>query len=380
MQKRDYMRNPNIKNSTRRLVGMLQRVWVDALTPKQLLFFSKLVEKLERKGLQVLFTTRAYREVLGLREIKGIECIVVGKHGGRDLESKLIASIERMRELISLVKEWKPDITISHSSPEASRVSFGLRIPHLCANDSPHSIYVAKLTIPLSQYLFTPWIIPKRIWTRFGIDSSRIIHYKGLDPVAWLKEFSFSPRVLKELGISGKRDIIVIRETESFASYLLDAVKTLAPITDSILPPLLKQFQDNIDIVILPRYDEQVLYLKEKKLPDNVIIADKVIDATSLLYYSTLLIGGGGTMNIEAALLGKPVISVYPGKTTMIEQYLIKKKVIFRPRSVKEVIAFSQKILQEKKLREGIRSRGLKLFRSMENPVNAILKEIMQRF
>ena len=353
------------------------RVWIDALTPKQLLFFSKLREKLISEGYEVYFTSRAYREIIGLKEILDIDCIIIGRHGGRTLEEKLLASIERMRDLTLLVKKWKPKIAISHSSPEASRVSFGLRIPHLCVNDSPHSIYVTKLTIPLSELLFTPWIIPKHVWIPFGISEDQIIHYRGLDPVAWLRDKKFSPKILTELGLERHKDIIVVRETESFASYLLDSVKSIAPISDNIVSQLVKTLEKDVQYVILPRYKEQVDYLRRKKWPDNVIVVDKVIDATNLLYFSTLLIGGGGTMNTEAVLLGKPVISVYPGETTLVEKYLIKQKVVFRPRTVGETITILQKILSDKKLREKIRRKGLALLRKLENPIDVILERIL---
>jgi len=350
----------------------MSKVWIDALTPKQILFFSKLADKLREESFEVLITTRDFREITGLLEKKKIDAMIVGKYGGNKLEDKLRMSIERMRQLLNIIKDWRPSIAISFTSPEASRVAFGLGIPHYSVSDSPHSIYVSKLAIPLSELLFTPWVIPKKVWVKFGIDEDRIVHYKGLDPVAWLCNFRPSPEIINEVGLDLSKHRIVIRETETYASYLKFLNKTLTPVSDSILSRLIEILGDDAQFIIVPRYEEQVKYLKKRYGSESVIILDKVVDGANLLYYSTILIGGGGTMNAEAALLGKPVISMYPGKTTWIEDYLIRNKLVFRPSNTREVIDLVLDLINDKSKLEAISRRARNLISKLENPVNVI--------
>jgi len=149
-------------------------IHIDILTPKQVRLFKRLIQLLSKEH-EVLVTARRYRETVELLELEGIGFVSVGEYGGEGLERKLEASLERSLELAGLISDLQPDATVSHASPEAARVAFGLGIPHICINDSPHAEAVARLTVPLCSRLLTPKIIPKGQWTRYGIDSDSII-------------------------------------------------------------------------------------------------------------------------------------------------------------------------------------------------------------
>ena len=144
------------------------RVWIDILTPKQVYLFGELSHRLESQGHDIFRTTRRYREVNELLSLKGLSADEVGKHGGPTLEGKLMAGAQRVVELAKLIGRVKPDLAVSFASPEASRTAIGLAIPSITINDSPHSEVVAKLTIPLSNTLLTPKIIPDKAWLRLG--------------------------------------------------------------------------------------------------------------------------------------------------------------------------------------------------------------------
>jgi len=137
------------------------KVFIDILTPKQGMLFSKLSKHLRENGHSIFLVTRAYREAVQLLSLKGTNALVVGKHGGENLSSKLTASVERTLKLTSIMTELRPDVAVSFSSPETSRVAFGLGIPHVCINDSPHAEAVARLTVPLATILLTPKAIPR---------------------------------------------------------------------------------------------------------------------------------------------------------------------------------------------------------------------------
>ena len=137
------------------------KIWIDILTPKQLLFSEPIIEKLSKKH-EILCTSREYVEVQKLAKIRKFDLKNVGKHGGNDKNGKLCASIERMDKLSRKIKTFQPDVVISYCSPEAARVSFGLGIKHIVFCDSPHANAVMRLTLPLVQKLLTPNIIPKK--------------------------------------------------------------------------------------------------------------------------------------------------------------------------------------------------------------------------
>ncbi len=114
------------------------KIWIDILTPKQLLFSESIIGKLGKKH-GILCTSRVYGEVTKLAKIRDFDLVFVGKHGGSDKKAKLGASIDRKEKLIRKIKMFSPDITISFCSPEAARISFGLGIKHIAFCDSPYA-------------------------------------------------------------------------------------------------------------------------------------------------------------------------------------------------------------------------------------------------
>ncbi|MHA1470642.1 MAG: DUF354 domain-containing protein [Candidatus Asgardarchaeia archaeon] len=345
----------------------MPKVWIDILTPKQVLFFSKIAEKLNERKIEVIFTTREYREVLDLLKLKNIDATVIGKHGGKDLKSKLIQSAERILNLTEWVSKIKPDVALSFSSPEASRVAFGLGIPHFAVNDSPHSIFVAKLSLPLSTKLFASRYISVRKWVRYGISIRDIITYNAIDQAAWLKEFKPDRRVLDTIGLLEDKPILTIREAETWASYYPEN----ETIITSIIRKLIKTF-NYAQIVIVPRYQEQVIAFKKMFNLRNVFVLDRIVDTTSLLYFTDVFIGSGGTMNGEAALLGVPNISTYPNITLDINKFLIKEGLLVKTRNIKKIIDFSKYALESQEFRVKLKRKAQRILERMDNPAIVI--------
>ena len=57
----------------------------------------------------------------------------------------------------------------------------------------------------------------------------------------------------------------------------------------------------------------------------KAIIPEQVVDGLNLIWYSDLVISGGGTMNREAAALGVPVYSTFRGKIGAVDHYLVEQ-------------------------------------------------------
>src|SRR5213596_2606308 len=324
------------------------KVWIDILTPKHALFFEPLYRDLVRDGHEMLLTTRTYREAEEALRLKRLRYRVVGQHGGATRYGKLLASGRRVVQLAQMIESWRPDSAISFSSPEAARVAFGLGVPHVSVNDSPHSWQVARLSIPLSRYVCSPWIIQRRVWLSFGAWPDGIVAYRALDAAAWLKRHKPNPAVLRQLSLTR------------------DKAPVIGPVAEEIL-----KLKLDAQIVISTRYGRQAPVLRQK-FGNKVRVIDHIVDSTSLLYYSTIFIGSGGTMTVEAALLGRPAISCFPGDKPLYIKYLQKKglvKTIQSPRTiamrVRETLASDKEMVEQQK-------RGSQLLRRMEDPINII--------
>lgn len=346
------------------------------MTPKQIYFLGELSRRLEAKGHDVFKTTRRYREVNELLELKGVNAAVVGKHGGPTLEGKLVASAQRIARLARIIGKLQPDLSIAFASPEAARTAFGLAIPHYTINDSPHSVAVARLTISFSKKLFAPKIIPQRMWVKLGANPEMIVPYNALDPIVWLKTFLPNRAVLNELGLDGAKPIVVFRAEEALASYLLGHVSEKESVTIPIIRNLLERCGDSIQVVVLPRYAEQTPAIKAT-FHNRVIVPEKVVDGPSLLFFSSVFVGAGGTMTAEAALLGVPAISCYPAEPTLVDNYLIKQglvcRVVDHEKAVKGILQILQDLENVRKVRQ---EKAKQLTSKMEDPIEVITKTI----
>lgn len=348
------------------------KVWIDILTPKQALFFAPLHDGLRAEGHRVLITTRLYREAEQALRFKKLPHVVVGKHGGGTAFGKLVASGNRIVKLASLIHRWDPDVAVSFSSPEAARVAFGLGVPHVAANDSPHSRMVARLTIPLSVTVCSPWIIKASVWKAFG--ARGIVRYRALDPSAWLKRHKPNRRVLAELGLDLDRPIVFLRTEEAFASYLMGRASDRAPVILPVIEELLRLRMD-FQIVVSTRYGLQAPVIR-RRFGGSVKVLDRIVDATSLIAYSSAFIGSGGTMTVEAALLGTPAISCFPGEKPLYIKYLEGLGLVDTVSSSRRIASRVRDIISSPEKFEEQRQEGRRLLAWMEDPTVKILSAV----
>ena len=315
-----------------------------------------------KKNHTVLCTSRDYQQVTQLAKIREQKLVIVGKHGGAKRYDKLSSSLYRSRLLSTRIKRFSPDITVSFCSPEAARVSYGLGIQHICFSDSPHATAVMKLVIPLVQKLLIPWIIPKKEFTKFGVNAKDIIHYRAIDAAVITKRKI--SKNSKKPAKKAKRKIILVRVEEEEASYSSKKRPALP-----IIKEIIKNFH-NEEIVVMGRYSSQVKHLAQT-FGNKIKILDKVVDGKTLLNTVDVFIGSGGTMTAESALLGIPTIS-YNAIPNIIEAYLVRKKLVLRKRNPKQIAISVRKLLDSPNLE--IKKRAKKMLDSMEDPFPILVK------
>ena len=311
-----------------------------------------------KKNHSVLCTSRKYNQVTELAKIRKQKLVVIGKHGGAEKHDKLDASLSRSKLLVKKISRFSPDITLSFCSPEAARVSYGLGIKHICFSDSPHAENVMRLVVPLVQKLLIPWIIPKKKFTKFGINQNNIIQYKAIDAA------TISKRKIKNIKKTVGKRIILIRLEEDEASYSLKK-RPIIPIVKEIL----KEFSGQ-EIVIMTRYATQKKYLQQI-FQKKIKILSTVVDSKLLLYNADIFIGSGGTMTAESALLGIPTIS-YDAIPNIIEDYLVRKKLVIREVNPKKMVSVMKKVFKSSNSRR--KNRAKKMMSSMEDPYPILLK------
>ena len=339
------------------------KIWIDILTPKQLLFSESIVERLRKKH-HILCTSREYEEVTKLSKIRHFDLTFIGKYGGGNKKNKLEASIERIEKLSKKIKKFEPNLVISYGSPEASRISFGLGIKHIMFCDSPHANAVMRLTLPLIQKLLIPSIIPKKEFSKYGISEKNITQYKAIDAVVTMKR-EINENISSPFKNNNKKNILIRLEEEE-ASYTLNSNKII-PIIQKI-----KNDYKNENIIVLGRYTKQIKNL-QKVIGNQVEIIKMSFDGKYLLNNTDIFIGSGGTMTAESALLGIPTIS-YNAVPNIVEKFLVKKYLIKRETNPSKISNHIKKIFELNGNQS--QKRAEKIVSQMEDPIEKLIQII----
>lgn len=291
-----------------------------------------------------------------------MKVVIVGKHGGANKSNKLKASTHRIQLLTEIIERFNPNLVITCCSPEAARISYGIGIKHIAFTDSPHAEAVMRLCLPFVQKLFTPWIIPKKEFVRFGISEKDIIQYKAIDAAAIVKQKSKKCQK-SDFKLKDKKTI-VIRIEESEAAYVLGKKNSSLDIIREIV-----KRNSNHNIVVLARYFAHVKILK-KEFGNEIIVFNNVINGKGLLEFTDVFIGSGGTMTAEAALMGIPTIS-YEGVPNIIEKYLVRIGLIKREKIPSRIVDHIGHILKSNNTR--VKKKAGTLMSSMEDPFSKLL-------
>lgn len=351
-------------------------IWFDLVTPKSVMFFKPVIKALQKRGRKVLITARegqGYSEVVELLKLHNMEFVNRGSFGGANLNDKLKASIHRQLELMEFVEKEGAKKLVCLCSVDANRVAFGLGMPIInfydiplsdCTTNFKKALPQARLTLPLSNKAFRPFMVPNEIFARFGLEDDQIFEYKFLDVVAWLHDFKpsreFYEQTLVECGLDPKKQTIVIREEEYKASYVM---KKYPFLYDG-----LKILKDKIDanFLIIPRYEPETV---AEMLPFCTVLKEKIV-VQHLLAYCDLFIGGGGTLNSEACYFGTPTISTR-SFVSHYDKFLIDEGLMLKADNADEVVELAQKYI-------GKPNSAKTVFDKMIFDLDAIVDEILK--
>jgi len=343
-------------------------IWLEALTPKQALLYSYVYDYLKKRDFNVIVTTREHEFTSKILKNRDTRSVIVGKYGGKELSSKLYASLNRQEGLFLLFKNLNinPLVHSSFTSPDSCRVAFGLGVPIVVLTDSPHSDKVNRLTLPLAETIIVPLCIENKI-RKYAISPSRLITFDGVFEVIWCANFKPSLKPLKMLNVE-PYNYCIIRPPEVKASYYNYDIK------QDIFLKLATKTSEHLTVIYYPRYRDQVFIAKKiaEKIP-NIKILETSLDMQSLEKYASFVLTGGSTIAQEAAILGTPSITCFPQKTE-ITDYLEKKG--FPIIHVSSTEMLEKVVLDLIKNSEIYREKTKKLIDKLENPLPLIVDEI----
>ena len=295
-----------------------RKIWIDLENSPHVPFFKPIIEDLEKRGHSVLVTARDCFQVCELADLFHVQYKRIGHHYGKHTLAKLAGLGVRVLQLAPSILAEKPDLAISHGSRSLFVLSSMLRIPSITIFDYEFARWVGFMR---HSWVMAPDVIPEDAVFESGIERDHILRYPGIKEDVYAPTFRPDPSIRKDLGLNSGDLIVTIRPPATEAHYH-------NPDSEELLQAVLEFLgaQSNVTSVILPRTAKQELELRDR-WPDlfakrKVIVPEHVVDGMDLIWYSDLVISGGGTMNREAAALGVPVYSIFRGNLGAVDKYL----------------------------------------------------------
>jgi len=295
--------------------GSQKKIWIDLDNSPHIPFFIPIIEQLEKRGHQILLTARDSYQVCELLKFHHLACKVIGRHWGKNRALKTAGTLGRAARLVILAIKEKPDLAISLLSRAQLLACKALGIPTIVMFDYE---FVMRMKFLHPDWIFVPEVMPDSV---AGVPLREVLRYPGLKEDVYVPRFKPDATMKKQLGISETDLLVTVRPPATEAHYHNpESEKLLSGALDFLT------HQPDVRVILLPRNDGQAVAL-QKEWGDwiakgKIVIPEHVVDGLNLIWFSDLVISGGGTMNREAAALGVPVYSIFRGKIGAVDRYL----------------------------------------------------------
>lgn len=294
------------------------KVWLDITAPAHVLVFRPLIKVMRGRGDEVEVTARNYAQTLELLELHGVEAEVFGSHGGRAALGKARALTSRLGALRKWARGRNFDHALAHGSHELTITARRLGVPSSTTFDYEFAWLQHQLGLRAATHVVVPDAIPPERLARYGVRPPKLRQYPGLKEEYYLADFEPDRSLVERLSLDRGRILVVVRTPPDVSLYHRRS--------NPLFPQLLRHLgeQENVHAVVLPRTKEQGTYVRTLELP-SVIVAERAVDAQSLIALSDLVVSAGGTMNREAAALGVPVYTTFGGRLGGVDEELIRQ-------------------------------------------------------
>jgi len=319
--------------------GNGRKIWIDIDNSPHVPFFLPIIDELKKRGFEVELTARDIYQVCQLLDFFKLECKVIGGHYGKNKIFKVLGNLMRSAQLVPTAAGFHADLALSHGSRAQVLVCKLLGVPTVMMHDYEHS---TKTGFIEADWVFMPDVIPGNAMSS---NPEQICKYPGLKEDVYVPRFVPDPSILDQLGIPRDAIVVTLRPPATEAHYH-------NPEAELLFAEALRHLSENpmVRSVVVPRNQKQGEQLREQWAElissGSMIIPSKPVDGLNLIWFSDLMISGGGTMNREAAALGVPVYSVFRGKIGAVDKYLEKNGRLTLIEEIKDV---RTKILLERR-------------------------------
>jgi len=326
-----------------------KRIWIDIKNSHEPLLFSSLLKDLP---YPYYITARDCAEITHLMERYGLEYRKTGPFHGKNKVSKAFYLGFRSFQLAVSVPSY--DFFLSHGSIYGILASRIRRRPSITITDNDFHNRINRMIFENSDHL----IIPRYLRTDY-FKVRDAVRFDGFKEDIYVADFDASS-CDDEIPF----DDYVLLRPEAYRAYYLDSPeKSMVP---EIVRLLLKE---GMKIVLLPRYPEEREKYGDMK---GVFIPERAVNGLCAAYRARAVLTGSGTMGREAAAMGVPSLSFFPGKELLsVDREMINKGLLFHSRDPKEISDF---VLSSKKGGKADLSRSKRVRKEVVDAIRGIIE------
>lgn len=303
-------------------------LWIDISNTPQVHVAKAIVKELN--GYSVYITGFNRGETADLIKMFGLSGKIFGSDKYNPI-AKSLAFAFRAFQLLYKAPHSKVLLSFENAMPIPSGKLGRMRIVLMLDNDlkfmgkKPLFQRIESRIKKSSDHVLVPDVAEDTFRKYFG---DKVMIYPGYKEHIYIADFQPDPKFSSQLPFE---DYVVLRPESLTSLYVLEK--------ESLVPSLLRKFKkEEVNVVYLPRNDE------ERKLAkgfENVYVPPKALDGLNLIYHSKATLTGSGTMAREAAVMGVPAVSFFPGKRLLaVDQDLVDKGRMLHSRDPGEIVEY----------------------------------------
>jgi uncharacterized protein len=326
--RREVARVDNMQNE--------MKIWIDLDNSPAALLFAPISRRLNELGHETLLTARDNAQTCELATKRWPEVAMIGGPAPPRPSDKVLSTVQRVRDLGSWARAHGPDVALSHNSYAQIMAACALGVPIVTAMDYEHHP-VNHVAFRVAGTVLLPEAMRSINVRRLGASARKATFYPGLKEQLYLGDFEPDEHILEQFGINAAdRPIVVVARTPpSRATYhqfenplFVDALRVAGS-------------QPDAAVIVLARYPEQRKLIGALEI-ENLYLPSGAVDSRSLMHQADVMIGAGGTMTREAALLGVPTYGLYAGRSPAVDRYLEERGLLVRLTGAQQLLPLSR--------------------------------------
>lgn len=316
------------------------RVLFDITHPAQVHLFGLLMQQLLQEGHQILVTSREKDVTSELLDARGIPhaCLSRKRQG---LMGMLLELACRDYQMLRLARKFRPHLLVAETGVSTGIVGALLGIPRLVFEEAEHARLQRLLGLPFATRICTgPGYLTNHRRRQYVFRGFRPLVY--LDP----RRFTPNPQLLRDGGVDPAKPYVLLRLVSWTAAHDRGRHGT----DEASLAALVQELSPMARVIIS----------SEKPLPEslepyrNPLPAENMHD---LLAFASLCVIEGGTMAVEAAVLGTPTISYNTYPFGYLQALQKQYDLVRLAQTPQELLAMAQAMLGDSSIREEWRQK-----------------------